>query len=68
MNNIDLAKQQLRVLQQKLYDTNLSVNQLNNFLEQEVFPKMDKASTEIKTNYEEISKKLTDEMNTGRKQ
>jgi hypothetical protein len=68
MNNVDLAIQQLRQLQQKLYDTNVSINEVNKFLESSVFPQMDKASTEIKTNYQEISDKLTAQLNTGKPQ
>ena len=68
MNNVDIAIQQLRQLQQKMYDTNLSTNELNSFLEKEVFPSMQKASTEINQNYEEISAKLTAQMNTGKPQ
>ena len=68
MNNVDLAIQQLRQLQQKMYDTNISTNQLNTFLEKEVFPSMQKASTEINQNYEEISRKLTAQFNSGKPQ
>lgn len=67
-NNVDIAKQQLRQLQQKLYDYNVSVNELNKFLEQVVMPQMDLASREIETNYKDISEKLTRHMNTGRVQ
>ena len=68
MNNVDIAKQALRQLQQKLYDTNISTNELNTFLEKEVFPLMDRASTEINQNYEEISEKLTAQLNSGKPQ
>ena len=68
MNNVDNAIQQLRQLQQKLYDNNLSINEINTFMEKEVFPTMQKASTEINQNYEEISAKLTAQMNTGKPQ
>jgi len=67
-NSVDIAKTALRQLQQKLYDYNISVNELNKFLEQNVFPRMDEASQEIATNYRDISEKLTKELNTGRKQ
>jgi len=67
-NNVDIAKQQLRQLQQKLYDPNISVNELNQFLERTVMQQMDLASQEIETNYRDISEKLTKELNTGRKQ
>ena len=68
MNNVDIAKQAFRQLQQKLYDTNISTNELNTFLEKEVFPLMDRASTEINQNYEEISEKLTAQLNSGKPQ
>jgi hypothetical protein len=67
-NNVDIAKQQLRQLQQKLYDPNISTNELNQFLERTVMPQMDLASQEIEINYKDISEKLTKELNTGRKQ
>jgi cytochrome c553 len=67
-NNVDIAKQHLRQLQQKLYDYNVSTNELNKFLEQVVMPQMDKASQEIATNYKDISEKLTAQLNTGRPQ
>ena len=68
MNNVDIAKQSLRQLQQKMYDPNISVNELNQFLEKEVMIYMDKASVEITSNYEEISRKLTAQLNTGKPQ
>jgi len=68
MNNVDIAKQALRQLQQKIYDPNISINELNQFLEREVFTYMDKASIEISSNYEEISRKLTAQLNTGKPQ
>jgi len=67
MNNVDLATQKLRELQQKIFDFNTSPNDLFKFTN-EIMPFMDKASKEIQTNYREISEKLTAEMNTGKKQ
>ena len=67
-NNVDIAKQHLRQLQQKLYDYNASINEINKFLEQVVMPQMDLASKEIETNYRDISEKLTKQLNTGRVQ
>lgn len=66
-NNVDIAMQKVRQLQQMLYDNSKSVNDLFKFTN-EVIKDMEKASTEIKTNYEEISRKLTEEFNTGKKQ
>jgi len=66
MNNVDLATQKLRELQQKIFDFNTSPNDLFKFTN-EIMPFMDKASKEIQTNYREISEKLTAEMNTGKK-
>lgn len=67
MNNVDIATQKLRELQSKIYDYNTSPNDLFKFTN-EIMPYMDAASKEIKTNYKEISEKLTDQMNTGRVQ
>lgn len=67
MNNVDIATQKLRELQQKIFDYNMSPNDLFKFTN-EIMPYMDKASREIQTNYKDISKKLTDQMNTGRVQ
>jgi len=67
MNNVDLATQKLRELQQKIFDYNTSPNDLFKFTN-EIMPFMDKASREIQTNYKEISEKLTAQMNTGRVQ
>ena len=68
MNNVDLAIQKLRQLQQMMYDTNVSTNELNKFLEQEVFMAMQRASKEIEANYKDISEKLTAQLNTGKPQ
>jgi hypothetical protein len=67
MNNIDLATQKLRELQQKIFDYNTSPNDLFKFTN-EIMPFMDRASKEIQTNYKDISEKLTAQMNTGRVQ
>jgi hypothetical protein len=68
MNNVELAIQKIRQLQQMMYDTNVSVNDCNTFLEKNVITQMDKATVEINQNYAEISKKLTDQFNTGKPQ
>ena len=67
MNNVDLATQKLRELQQKIFDYNTSPNDLFKFTN-EIMPFMDRASKEIQTNYKDISEKLTAQMNTGRVQ
>jgi len=67
MNNVDIATQKLRELQQKIFDYNMSPNDLFKFTN-EIMPYMYKASREIQTNYKEISEKLTAQMNTGRVQ
>jgi hypothetical protein len=67
MNNVDLATQKLRELQSKIYDYNVSPNDLFAFTN-EIMPFMDKASKEIQTNYKTISEQLTRQMNTGRVQ
>ena len=67
MNNVDIAIQKVRQLQQMIFDFNKSPNDIFKFTN-EVLKDMEAASAEIKTNYEEISRKLTTEMNTGKKQ
>jgi len=67
MNSVDIAITKVRELQSLLYDTNSSPNSLFKKTE-EVIQYMNDASREINTNYEEISEKLTKQMNTGRKQ
>lgn len=67
MNSVDLAIAKVRELQSLLYDNNSSPNSLFKKTE-EVIQYMNDASREINTNYEEISEKLTKQMNTGRKQ
>jgi hypothetical protein len=67
MNNVDVAISKLRELQQMFYSPDASPNSLFK-KSQEVVTAMDKASIEIRTNYAEISKKLTDQLNTGRVQ
>lgn len=66
-NSVDLAVRQVRELQALIYDNNASRTDLFNKCE-EVMKYMNDASQEINTNYEEISDKLTKELNTGRKQ
>lgn len=65
MNNVDIAIQKVRQLQTMLYDNSISHNDLFKFTET-IIEDMNRASKEINTNYEEISAKLTEQMNTGK--
>ena len=65
MNNVDIAIQQIRQLQSLIFDPSKSPNDIFAFTN-DVINQMDKASKEINTNYEEISRKLTEELNTGK--
>lgn len=67
MNNVDIAISKVRELQAIIFDKNTSPNLLFEKTN-ELIVYMDRASVEINTNYENISKKLTEELNTGRKQ
>jgi hypothetical protein len=67
MNNVDLAIVKLRELQQLFFNSDASPNMLFK-KSTEIFECMEKASKEIQANYEDISKRLTEEMNTGKKQ
>jgi hypothetical protein len=66
-NSVDLAIRQVRELQSLVYDNNASRTDLFHKCE-EVMRFMNDASREINTNYEDISDKLTKQLNTGRKQ
>ena len=65
MNNVDLSIAKMRELQQLFYNSDASPNILFK-KSMEIIESMEKASKEIQTNYEDISKKLTEHMNTGR--
>lgn len=67
MNNVDIAISEIRQLQQYIFDPSKSPNDVFAFTTQ-IIQTMEKASKEINTNYEEISAKLTEQMNTGRVQ
>lgn len=67
MNNVDIAITKVRELQGMLFDRSISSQDLFD-KSNEVIEHMNKASVEINTNYEEISEKLTAQLNTGRKQ
>ena len=58
-NNVDIAIQELRKLQQMIFSFDKSDQDLFNYTN-EIIKTMEKASKEIKTNYEDISRKLTD--------
>lgn len=66
-NNVDIAIRKVRKLQQMILDPKLSNNDLFKFTNI-ILEDMEEASKEIRTNYEEISRKLTEQMNTGRVQ
>ena len=65
MNNVDLAITKIRELQSMFYSPDSSPNSLFK-KSQEVIEFMNKASVEINTNYKTISKKLTEQMNSGK--
>lgn len=67
MNNVDIAITKVRELQGMLFDRSVSSQNLFDKTN-EVIDYMNRASVEINTNYEEISEKLTKQLNTGRKQ
>ena len=62
MNNVDIAITKVRELQQYFYNPDASPNSLFKRSE-EIMKYMHLASQEIRVNYEEILKKLTDQMN-----
>lgn len=62
MNNVDIAITKVRQLQQMLYDPSKSHNDLFE-MTNDIIRSMNLASKEINTNFEEISRKLTDQMN-----
>ena len=63
-NNVDIAMQKVRELQSIIFDKDTSPNKIFQKTQQ-IMMYMEKGSQEIKTNYEEISRKLTEQMNTG---
>lgn len=67
MNNVEIAILKLRELQGIIFDRHTSPDKLFKKTE-EMMMYMNRASKEIQTNYEEISKKLTDQLNTGKPQ
>ncbi len=62
-NNVDIAIAEIRELQAMIFDNNLSRNDLFNKT-QTIINTMDRASIEINTNYENISQKLTENLNS----
>lgn len=67
MNNVDIAMGKIRELQSLIFNDSVSRNDLFQKT-QDILLSMEAASKEINTNYEDISARLTKEMNTGRKQ
>ena len=67
MNNVDIAITKVRELQAAIFDKRSSPQSLFD-KSQEVIEYMNKASVEINSNYEEISRKLTEQMTTGKPQ
>jgi len=61
-NNADLAIKQMRILQQLFYRHDVTDNDLFNRTN-DIIKIMETASKDINTNYEELSKSLTDLMN-----
>jgi hypothetical protein len=64
-NNADLAIKQMRILQQLFYRHDVTDNDLFNRTN-EIIGIMEMASKDIHTNFEEVSKSLTDMMNGKR--
>lgn len=64
-NNVDIAMRDLRSLQSMILDNNVSNKKVfdHSCLLQQ---RLEMASAEIKANYADISRKLTEQMNTGR--
>ena len=67
MNSVDIAMVKVRELQSMIFDNSVSNNDLFQ-KSQEIIKQMQLASQEIQTNYQDISEKLTRQMNTGRPQ
>lgn len=61
-NNADLAIKKLRILQEMFFKHDVSDNDLFNFTNQ-IIKIMENASKDINTNFETVSKQLTDFMN-----
>jgi hypothetical protein len=64
-NNVDISILKVRTLQSMIYDNSVSRNDLFKYTE-EILSQMELASKEINVNYETISRKLTDQLNTGK--
>ena len=67
MNNVDIAIAKVRELQAFIFNKNASPQSLFD-KSNEVIEYMNRASQEINMNYEEISRKLTEQLNTGKPQ
>jgi hypothetical protein len=66
-NNVDIAISTMRELQEMIFDNTIANMELFKKTE-EIMKYMQKGSVEIKTNYADISTKLTEELNSGRLQ
>lgn len=64
-NNVDISILKVRTLQSMIYDNSVSRNDLFKYTE-EILSQMELASKEINVNYETISRKLTDRLNSGK--
>lgn len=61
-NNADLAIKKLRILQGMFFRHDLSDNDLFNYTN-DIIKQVELAAKDINTNFEDVSKKLTDFMN-----
>lgn len=59
-NNVDIAMQKVRQLQQMIFNPRISPQDLFNYTNS-IIESMEEATVEIRVNYEEISRKLTEE-------
>ncbi len=64
-NNVDIAMREVRTLQSMILDNKVSNQKVFDHTHL-LMQRLEMASKEIKVNYEEISAKLTEQMNTGR--
>lgn len=66
-NNVDICMELMRQFQAYIFNPDASPNKLFQKTN-EIMNYLEKASKEINTNYAEISRKLTEQLNTGRVQ
>jgi hypothetical protein len=65
VNNADLAIKKLRILQEMYFRHDVTDNDLFNYTN-EIIKQVEMAAKDINTNFEDVSKKLTDFMNGKR--